>query len=72
MFCVCRRQSQNIEVAGMAQSVAHLIGSEEVTGSIPVASSIKEAKTIRLSLFLCYVLGKVTKNRKKEYKTFAM
>ncbi len=24
--------------AGMAQSVAHLIGSEEVTGSIPVAS----------------------------------
>ena len=24
--------------AGMAQMVAHLIGSEEVTGSIPVAS----------------------------------
>ena len=24
--------------AGVAQSVAHLIGSEEVTGSIPVAS----------------------------------
>ena len=24
--------------AGMAQSVAHFIGSEEVTGSIPVAS----------------------------------
>ena len=28
-----------MKVAGMAQSVAHLIGSEEVTGSIPVASS---------------------------------
>ena len=26
-------------LAGVAQSVAHLIGSEEVTGSIPVASS---------------------------------
>ena len=27
-----------IDFAGVAQSVAHLIGSEEVTGSIPVAS----------------------------------
>ncbi len=30
-----------VQQAGMAQSVAHLIGSEEVTGSIPVASFIK-------------------------------
>ena len=28
--------------AGMAQMVAHLIGSEEVTGSIPVASSLEK------------------------------
>ena len=31
--------------AGMAQSVAHFIGSEEVTGSIPVASLSLGAKT---------------------------
>lgn len=30
----------------MAQSVAHLIGSEEVTGSIPVASFIKKVDFI--------------------------
>ena len=33
--------SHNTISAGVAQSVAHLIGSEEVTGSIPVASSKK-------------------------------
>ena len=66
MFCVCRRQAQNVEVAGMAQSVAHLIGSEEVTGSIPVASSQKGAKTIRfLPLFaLCF-----RKSNQKSTKT---
>lgn len=30
----------------MAQMVAHLIGSEEVTGSIPVASLIKQASVV--------------------------
>ena len=36
-----------VQQAGMAQSVAHLIGSEEVTGSIPVASFIKKVDFIR-------------------------
>ena len=30
--------------AAVAQSVAHLIGSEEVTGSIPVISSVNRSK----------------------------
>ena len=36
-----------VQQAGMAQSVAHLIGSEEVTGSIPVASFIKKVDFTR-------------------------
>ena|GEM_PF-6683717 len=36
MHCLHRN-----EIAGVAQLVAHLIGSEEVTGSIPVASLIE-------------------------------
>lgn len=38
--------------AGMAQSVAHFIGSEEVTGSIPVAS-FKKLRHLMFQLFLC-------------------
>ena len=37
--------------AGMAQSVAHFIGSEEVTGSIPVAS-LRKAEIFKISAFL--------------------
>ena len=32
------------EYAAVAQSVAHLIGSEEVTGPIPVSSSLKKSR----------------------------
>ena len=39
--------------AGMAQSVAHFIGSEEVTGSIPVAS-LRKAEIIKISAFFIY------------------
>ena len=38
MHCLHRN-----EIAGVAQLVAHLIGSEEVTGSIPVASLMESA-----------------------------
>lgn len=45
--------------AGVAQSVAHLIGSEEVTGSIPVASFLIEKPGIleydRIPGFLCFL-----------------
>ena len=51
----------NKEYAGMAQSVAHFIGSEEVTGSIPVASLILWAEILDFSrvsafLFLLHLL----------------
>ena len=40
--------------AGVAQSVAHLIGSEEVTGSIPVASFFNDFKVCKaLKSFFC-------------------
>ena len=32
--------------AGMAQSVEHVIGNDEVTGPIPVTSSIKETSFV--------------------------
>ena len=42
-------------IADMAQSVAHLIGSEEVTGSIPVISLKRDENLFRFpSLFICY------------------
>lgn len=35
----------------MAQSVAHFIGSEEVTGSIPVASFyVKDMRTVKIKV----------------------
>ena len=37
--------------AAVAQSVAHLIGSEEVTGPIPVSSSLKLLNDQELSFF---------------------
>lgn len=47
------------QYAGMAQSVAHFIGSEEVTGSIPVASLRAGAEVFDFQgfwLFLfCYI-----------------
>ena len=51
----------------MAQSVAHFIGSEEVTGSIPVASLVLKAETtdrIRVSAF-CIQYLKIRKLEKK-------
>ncbi len=38
----------------MAQMVAHLIGNEEVTGSIPVVSFCKE--NVTFSFFVCFFL----------------
>ena len=43
--------------AGVAQSVAHLIGSEEVTGPIPVASSRTNKKGPKGSFFICTRAG---------------
>ncbi len=53
----------------MAQEVAHLIGSEEVTGSTPVISSEKSLRNQGLH-FLCpvfYFVWRIDKNRKKGY-----
>ena len=47
--CISLTISQD---AGMAQSVAHFIGSEEVTGSIPVASLLRTLAFARVFLFL--------------------
>ena len=44
---IINRSDQLSCYAVVAQSVAHLIGSEEVTGSIPVASFIKKVDFTR-------------------------
>ncbi len=50
----------------MAQMVAHLIGSEEVTGSIPVASLIKPASVVILQMTVLYYFRNAAYKNKKE------
>ncbi len=42
----------------MAQMVEHILGKDEVTGSIPVSSSIKKEVEISQLLFFIYYLPK--------------
>ena len=53
--------------AGMAQMVAHLIGSEEVTGSIPVGSLKPETGVISVSGIFFLTANRMEENREKSY-----
>ena len=56
-------------IAVMAQSVAHLIGSEEVTGSIPVIS-LKDLKNIEVFKIFFVFPNRLICYDAKQYLTF--
>ena len=53
-YCILNK-SVITEQAAVAQQVAHLIGSEEVTGSIPVGSLKPETGVISVSGIFCFL-----------------
>ena len=51
IFCRLSYNMQAISVAAMAQSVARILGKDEVTGSNPVSSSMKKALALASAFF---------------------
>ena len=57
-YCILNK-SVITEQAAVAQQVAHLIGSEEVTGSIPVGSLKPETGVYQFPAFFVLYYGKM-------------
>ena len=67
MFGIISKSSTDGAIAGMAQSVEHVIGNDEVISSILITSSNKATQS---GCFIFFVLRQIM-NKKKKAQAFA-